>query len=477
MKICLVNPPFIAHYNRQVRWSAKTSGGLHPPVYLAYAASNLKKHGHEVKLIDAVAEEMGRDAFVDAVKGFGPDILIMEVGTPSIINDSELASIIKKEVKGVKIAFTGAHVSALPEETMSGSEADFVLKGEYDETVVELADALKNKKPLEEVDGIFYRKGKEVKSTKPRKHIEKLDSLPWPMYEQLPVRKYKDTLLYDPFVFVVSGRGCLAHCTFCQWPQLMYGHKDRRRDPKDVVDEVEHWVKKYRLKSFKFFDDTFTFNKDYVKEVCRELIKRRINTPWICNARADGVLDEETLRLMKRAGCMLFKIGVESGNQEILDWVKKGTNVQGIKKFFRMTNKVGIKTFASFMIGFPQETRETIDQTFQLAKDIKPTMVQFVIVQPLPGTELYRQMADKGVIPKNLDWSKYITKEGYVDLAFEHPTFSQEELRGIVSKMWSGYFLRPEYMIRRFMTGIKQPKEMAKNMSGMKKIFRYRKSC
>ncbi|UCC92008.1 MAG: radical SAM protein, partial [Candidatus Aenigmatarchaeota archaeon] len=368
MKILLSNPPFFKNFNRQVRWSAKTSGALHPPIYLAYAAANLKKTGHEVLLIDAVALELAREEFLERIEEFKPELVLFETSTPSFLNDSELADIIKSMIDA-KVVFTGSHASALPEDTLRMSELDFVCIGEYEETLVELADYLKNKKPLKNVKGLAYKDGEgKIRTNKPRPLIKELDGLPWPLREQLPVEKYRDTLLTSPLTFIVTARGCPYYCTYCNWPYNMFGHKIRKRNPKDVVDEVEHCIKKYGLKTYKFFDDTLTADRKHAIAICKELIKRGIKTPWICNARVD-TLDEETMRLMKKAGCYLYKVGVESGNQKILNWIKKGTTVQQIKRFFKTTKKVGIQTFASFMIGYPDETRETIKQTLDFAKE------------------------------------------------------------------------------------------------------------
>ena len=475
MKVFVANPPFIEHFNRQVRWSAKTSGGLHPPIYLAYAAAVLKEAGHDVKLEDAVALNRTTEDFLKDIRKFRPKLVVMETSTPSIVNDSRIAARVKGMLPNTKIAFTGSHCSALPERTLRESVADFVCIGEYDYTLRDLACALENKGSLKNVDGIAYLKGKRFVRTRPRALIKNIDELPWPLREQLPNDVYSDTLMTSPLTFIVTSRGCPYRCTYCNWPSTMFGHMIRRRDPVDVVDEVEHCVKKYRLKSFKFFDDTFTVNKEHVKKICNLLIKRKIKTPWICNARVD-TLDEDTMRLMKKAGCRLMKIGVESGNQKILDWVKKGTTIPQIKAFFRLARKVGIQTFGSFMIGYPQETDKTIRQTFRLAKEIKPDMAQFVILQPLPGTELYRWMESRGMIPKKVKWDKYITDEGYVDLVFKHPKYTQDELRKICSKLWSSYYLRPGYVAKRIIRGMTSKREIKRNISGVKKIFRYRRT-
>lgn len=474
MKIFISNPPFISSFNRQVRWSAKTSGGLHPPIYLAYAAAMLAKK-HEVMLRDSVAEKDDHMKFIAEVKKFEPGLVVMETSTPSVFNEKKLIGLLRKAVPEAKIVLTGSHASAMPKETLLECLPDIVCIGEYDITLFEMANRIEEGASLAKVDGVAFRQGTKVTINKRRDLVKNLDALPWPMREALPTGAYSDTLLITPFTFVISGRGCPYYCTYCNWPSTMFGHGLRMRDPGMVVDEVEYCVHRFGLRSFKFFDDTFTVNKDHVKAICAELKRRRIKTPWICNARVD-TLDLETMKVMKDAGCYLFKVGIESGVQETLDWVKKGTTLEQTRKFFRNTKKAGIKTFGSVIIGYPQDTRESIEQTFNFVKEVAPDMVQFVIMQPLPGTELYEWMGKHGMLPKGNSWDEYLTDEGYVNIVFEHPNFSQDELREICSKLWKGYYMRPGYIAKRAVRGITSREELKRNVKGFNKIFRYGKT-
>jgi radical SAM superfamily enzyme YgiQ (UPF0313 family) len=448
MKIFVSNPPFISSFNRQVRWSAKTSGGLHPPIYLAYAAAMLAKK-HKVMLRDSIAEKDDRAKFLLEIKRFGPDLIVMETSTPSVLNEKKLIKMIRKFIPKAKIALMGSHASAMPRETLLECRPDMVCIGEYDMTLFELAGAIEEGRSLAGIEGIAFRRGASVIINKRRGLIEDLDSLPWPMREALPTGAYSDTLLITPFTFVISGRGCPYYCTYCNWPSTMFGHNLRLRSPAKVVDEVEY------------------------RAVCEGLIKRKIKTPWICNARVD-TLDLETMKFMRKAGCYLFKVGIESGVQETLDWARKGTTLEQARGFFSNAKKAGIRTFGSVIIGYPHDTRESIEQTFNFVKEIAPDMVQFVILQPLPGTELYVWMKKNGMLPAKSDWSDYLTDEGYVNIVFEHPNFSQDELREICSRLWKGYYMRPGYIARRAVRGIVSKEELKRNVKGVGKIFRYR---
>jgi radical SAM superfamily enzyme YgiQ (UPF0313 family) len=177
MRIFISNPPFIRHFNRQVRWAAKTSGGLHPPIYMAYAAAGLKKAGFQVKLEDAVAEGRSHQEFLQDIRDFNPDLIIMETSTASIMNDSKLAELVKKE-RNTTLVLTGSHASAMPERTLKESRADIVTMGEYDETLLELARALKSRKPLKGIKGIAFKQGKKITVNQKRPLIQDLDALP-----------------------------------------------------------------------------------------------------------------------------------------------------------------------------------------------------------------------------------------------------------------------------------------------------------
>jgi radical SAM superfamily enzyme YgiQ (UPF0313 family) len=471
MKIFITNPPFFKNFNRQVRWSAKTSGGIHPPVYLAYAAAILEKN-HDVKLLDAIASNTAIEDFYKMIDKQKPDFVIMDTSTPSILNDMNIAKKIKENRPDIKIVLVGPHVSAMPENTMKIAPwVDFLTIGEYDYTLPALIEN-SEKSNLDAIDGIVYRDNKKIVITKNRKLIENLDDLPYPDRDQLPIDKYRDTLLTPPFTFIISGRGCPFRCTFCLWPQVMYGRKLRLRNEKKVVDEVEYCINRYNLKTFKFFDDTFTVMKDRVNKICQELIKRKIKTPWICNARVD-TLDKETMQTMKKSGCYLFKVGVESGSQKILDDIRKDTKIEQIKNFFKLTKEVGIKTFASFMIGLPNDTEETIRATIDLAKTIEPDMAQFVILSPLPGTEMFNDIMKRGWIEFPIKWDDYLMEQGYINVVFKHPRFSEEELKDICGKMWKEFYLRPKFVVRRIKKGISDPSELKRNIMGIKKVFRY----
>jgi len=456
---------------REVRWSAKTSGALHPPIYLAYAASVLKKD-HNVKLMDCVAMELEKKDFYNRVKKYKPDFLVMDTSTPSIINDIDIAKKIK-EITNTKIILVGPHVSALPQQTFEmGQWIDYIAMGEYDYTLPELIKKSGKNKSLKNVKGISYQSNGKIVVTKRREPIQNLDELPWPDRNQLPIDKYKDTLLTDPFTFIVTARGCPCLCNYCLWPQVMFYRKLRTRNPTDVVDEVEHCISKYNLKSYKFFDDTFTIDKKRVKQICEDIIDRGIDKPWICNARVNN-LDKETMKIMKKAGCNLFKIGVETGTQKLLNVIKKGTTIQQIEKFFKLTKEVGIKTFGSFMVGLPGETKQTIRNTINLAKKIEPDMAQFIILSPLPGTEMFDYMTKNRWISFPIDWSDYVTEEGFVNIVFKHPNFPEDELRDICGQMWKEFYLRPKFIFNRIKKSLTDFNEFKRSVTGVRKVFRY----
>jgi len=337
MRILMLNPPFIGKYSRSSRSPAVAKGGtIYYPLWLAYATGVLEEAGHKVKLLDAPAREMGIDEVLRVVKVFKPEIAVLDTSTGSIYSDVNVLERIK-ETHNCFGVLVGTHPSALPEETLKISKnIDAVARHEYDYTLRELASELEKKRPsLKNVKGISYRerKNKKLIHNENRKLIANLDEIPFvsEVYKKhLKVRDYFYSANLYPEITIVSGRGCPYRCTFCVWPQVLNGRAYRARDIGEVVREFEYIKKNFpEAKEIFIEDDTFTANRIRVKEFCSELLKRGVDITWSCNARAD--VDYETLRAMKEAGCRLLCVGVESGVQQILDNIHKGTRLGKIR--------------------------------------------------------------------------------------------------------------------------------------------------
>ncbi len=380
------------------------------PFYLAYAAAVLEKTGMEVRLVDAIAEGLDNDAFLKTVTEYEPDLVLVETSTPSIYVDLALSQQIKQRLPGTRLALAGPHVSALPLETLGMAPfVDFILLGEYEYTLRELAECLGDNGHLGAVNGMVWRATDGSLLTNPaRPLIRNIDELPWPARHLLPMANYCDSFagLPMPGLTVWASRGCPFQCIFCVWPNVMYGSQAYRvRDPIDVMDEIEQNVKKYNLKSFSFDDDTFDIGKPRVLKLCSEMKRRGLSLPWTAMARADTA-DREMLEAMADAGLYAIKYGVESGVQELVDAAHKKLDLEKVKETVRITKDLGVKVHLTFTLGLPGETQSTVQRTIDFARSVAPDSVQFSIATPYPGTPYYEMARANGMLVAK-DWTDF----------------------------------------------------------------------
>lgn len=446
MKTLIVNPPVIEGFERSGRWPSKsTGGGFQEPLFLAYAAAVLEKEKLEVDLIDCRPDYLSlSDLKKKVTKDTG--LIVLQTSTPSINLDLKTAKGLKRSFSKVKIALIGPHVSVFDKEILRENLfVDYILRGEYEYVLRDLVKAIVEKKSLREVKGLSFREGKKIIRNKDADLIKDIDKLPNPARHFLSNEKYYEPLFIGrPTLRLITSRGCPFRCTFCLWPQVMYGRKARYRRIDRVVKEIKELKNKYKIKEFYFDDDTFTLTEERVIKLCKALIREKINLPWDCLGRVNMVT-EKMLFWMKKAGCILIRYGVESGNQEILDRCKKGIRVGDIKKAFKLTHKIGIKTHATVMFGLPGETEETIKETINFVLKIDPSYVQFAIATPYPGTEYYKEAKSKGwIIAKK--WEDY---DPIGKSMVSYPGLSDEKINRAIRKAYKRFYFRPKYIFER----------------------------
>ena len=444
-KILLLNPPGIEFHTRSSRWGGRKnrSGVISLPIFLAAASALLRQNGLQVRLLDAAASNLTIEDVSGLIHKENVGIVVMEVSTTSVEQDAGLAGYLKQTF-GVRIVFVGAHVSALPEETLKNYPVDVVCIGEYEETLVSLCQALLSiNKPLEDVRGIAFLKDKEIIITRPRELIN-LDALPFPDYKELPLSKYYDPIVRRrPCLPLRASRGCPYNCIFCVAPQVFYNHKVRYRSPERVVDDIMQLI---TLGSREIFidDDTFTFNKKWAIGICHELIRRKIRIDWSCFARYDNI-DEEILKVLKKSNCYMLRFGIESGSQKILDYCRKGITIDRIKEASRLVKRCGMKTHVTVMFGLPGETKETMVQTLNLIKELDPDYAQFSIATPYPGTRFYQLMKQEGRLISD-NWSDY---DGSCKSVVRLEGLDNAELSRFVDYAYRWFYFRFNYILKR----------------------------
>lgn len=392
------------------------------------------------KLIDAPAHYQTVDDVLKIAKDY--ELVIMYTSTPTLPNDVKCAEAIKVQNPETQVGLLGAHAAVLPSQTLEENPIlDFVCRNEFDYTCQELAQG----KPYDQIKGLSYRdQFGNIKHTEERELIHDWDSMPsvFPVYaEHLNFRNYFIGYLLHPYVSLYTGRGCPAKCTFCLWPQTIGGHQYRAKSPEAVGKEmaIAKSIWGDSVREYFFDDDTFTIDKKRVIAISEHL--KKLNLTWSCNARAN--LDYETLKTLRDNGLRLLLVGFESGNQTVLDGVKKGIKLEVARKFMANCTKLGIKVHGAFIIGLPNETRETIEDTIRFACEVSPHTIQVSIASPYPGTELYQQAQENGWFTNG----DLVASSGIQLSTLQYPNLSAGEIEDAVEQMYRRFYFRPRTII------------------------------
>jgi radical SAM superfamily enzyme YgiQ (UPF0313 family) len=445
----MLNPPFIKNFVRCGRWQGVAARGktLYYLIWLTYATGYLEKKGHQVRLVDAIASDWDIEKTLDDALKFKPDIVVLDSNFSSLKNDISIANIIKEKTGAVSV-IVGPPSSQFHHEIVEMG-IDIVARFEFEETLSEIASAIENKDDLDDIKGITFRRDDKIVYNTNREFTtsEFLDELPFisKIYKKhLKIEDYFLSHSLYPVIQIFTGRGCPNYCTFCSWPETLMGRKYRIRSIKNVVDEFEYIKKELpQVKEIFIEDDSFTIDKNRIMEFCDELLERNINLTWSCQSRAE--LDYKTMKKMKEAGCRLLDVGYESGSDEILKNIRKGVTVKQLRKFTSNAKKAGLKILADFVIGFPGESIETIAETNQFIKEIKPDILQVAVATPIPGTKFYKYCKDSEyLLSDNLENS--LDKFGFQRCVISYPNLSSKEITSNVNMILKNYYLNWSYI-------------------------------
>jgi radical SAM superfamily enzyme YgiQ (UPF0313 family) len=483
MKIILLNPPFLPRFSRPQRSPAVTkSGTIYFPIWLAYGTGVLEANGFDVFLIDAPARGVDLPKVLERVVDVHPDLVVLDTSTPSIRNDLQIAGEIRRVLPNVCIVLVGTHVSALAEETLLASTApDAIARREYEQTILELAcllrdfpEAKASREGFDRILGLSYRMGDRITHNPDRPFIEVIDSLPWvsPVYKKhLNIRDYFNPNALYPMVTLITSRGCPFRCSFCVYPQVFTGRKYRFRSIGDVLDEMEYVIREFpEARSIFFEDDTLTANKKRCLAFADGILNRGIRIPWTANSRIE--LDLETMERIRAAGCRQLCVGFESGDQQTLDTMKKGTRLERMARFMEDSRKSGLLIHGCFMVGFPGETRESIFRTIDLAIQLKPDTVQFYPVMVYPGTEAYAEYHRRGWITA-LNYENWVTPEGLHNCMIRNETLNGAELVRLCDLARRRFYLRTEYITYKLVQVLIRPSEWGRTVKAARTFFRH----
>lgn len=420
------------------------------------------------KLIDAPPHNQSVEDVLKIAKDY--ELVIMHTSTPSLANDVKCAEAIKAQNPNTQIGFVGAHVAVLPEQTLKDNPIiDFVCRNEFDYTSKEVAED----KPLEAITGLSYRdKHGEIKHNPERELIHDWDAMPsvMPVYARdLDITKYFIGYLLHPYISFYTGRGCPAKCTFCLWPQTIGGHQYRAKSPEAVGREMEEAKALFgdRVREYMFDDDTFTIDKPRAIAISEHM--KRLKLTWSCNARAN--LDYDTLKQLKDNGLRLLLVGFESGNQGVLDGIKKGVKLEVARKFMENCHKLGITVHGTFIIGLPNETPETIQETIRFACELSPHTIQVSIAAPYPGTEMYRQALENNWFTNK----STVANSGIQVSTLEYPHLSTNQIEEAVEQMYRRFYFRPQAIIPIVGEMLSDPQMLVRRLREGKEFFSYLK--
>ncbi len=457
MKILITYPPLesdkgvpLLSQNRQFQWFNNPT--FIYPVVPASAATLLKSKGYDVLWFDAIAERKTLNEWMRYIETEKPDIIAIETKTPVVKKHWKIINLVKEKFSEIKFVLMGDHVTALPLESFENSYVDFIITGgDYDFLLLSLIEYISGKnKTLEK--GIYYKENDKIINTGLFERKFDLNTLPfidrdltrWELYAYNN-GNYKRT----PGTYIMAGRDCWYHqCTFCSWTTIY--PQFNKRSVENVLDEIGFLIEKYKVKEI--MDDTGTFPVgDWLSEFCEGMIRRGYNKKVSidCNMRLGKAITFEQMKLMKRANFRLILVGIESANQETLDKVKKGENIDEMVENVCLMRKAGLYPHITIMFGYPWETEEYARKTLKLGrklliKNIAYTM-QATIVIPYPGTPLFEECKKNGLL-KTLDWDRYDMREPIMK-----SPMSDEIMMKYVQGLYSVAF-NPEFLVRKFLS-------------------------
>jgi hopanoid biosynthesis associated radical SAM protein HpnJ len=439
MKPLFLNPPTFEDFDggAGARYQASREvTSFWYPTWLCFPAAMIEGS----RVVDATVQKFDLEKCLEIAKDF--DMVVMYTSTPTLMIDIETARRIKEVKPAIVTVLTGPHVTILPEESLRAGKGaiDIICRGEFDYSTKELCEG----RAWSMVDGLTFMQDGKVVHTPDRPMIEDLDALPFvaPIYKRdLPISEYIIPHFKNPYVSIYSSRGCPSKCIYCLWPQTFSGQRMRTRSPQNVYEEIKWIVDNIpEMRELSFDDDTFSANRQHAQEIAR-LIKP-LGISWTINARANT--DYETLKVMREAGLRHVVVGYESGNAQILKNIKKGVTKEQALKFTKDCKKLGLSIHGAFIMGLPGETKETIQETIQFAKDMDLNSIQASLASPYPGTEFYTMCKEQGWISSD----SFLDEGGHQKCVINYPHLSNAEIFNSVEEFYDKFYFRPKYILR-----------------------------
>jgi anaerobic magnesium-protoporphyrin IX monomethyl ester cyclase len=413
MKVLLINPPRFEGVAviREERCEVTERYSILEPYSLLQLGALLRNAGHQVSLIDLNGRDLDYAALTERVQSFRPDTAIYRFTPTTFDWDQQTSAMIKDVDRTIRTAGICWTLHTMPRPVMAGApNMDIYVRQDYEVVVPQLVEALDKGTSLNDVAGIAYRQGEEVRLTGDPTPLKDYDSLPIPAYDLLPDLKpyFVTAPAGRPYTILYTSKGCPFKCSFC----TVAGTPWKMRSAPHILEELRFLKERYGLKTASFFDETFTFNRQRVEDICQLLQEEDLHINWYCNTRAH-LVDRELLAQMRKAGCRGISFGIESGSQRILDSVGKHISVEQCRDAVQSAKAEGIKTFCSFIFGLPGEDWDTVAETLEFVRQALPTSAQFNVAVPYPGTKLHEQIYGQNLVAEP-DFRKMFQDEAVV---------------------------------------------------------------
>lgn len=422
-----------------------------PDLGQGYLASYARAAGHKVGFLDCLAEGCDLDEFDRRALSFRPDVLGLKVFSCDAEIARDMVARVRARLPNTITVIGGPHPSCeLPERLMAQFPSlDYAFAGEAEPGFVSFLESVSsNLSDFGHIPGLIWRDGDRNVRANPKASVEDLDEIPFPAWDLLDPSRYRSGYSFMtrklPAAPMSMTRGCPYHCTFCS-SHLISGRKVRQRSVGNIIEEIKLLRRNHGVRTIDIVDENFAFDRQLVVEFCEHLLREDLGVEWNCpyGVRLTS-LDEEVVRLMARSGCFGLSVGVESASQRVLDTIRKSLEVEQIVEKVRMIRRVSkIMIQGYFMMGFPGETVEEIDQTIDLACSLPFDIVVFCPLRVTRGTDIYDDLREAGRLPWDLDYQGF-GHHGFVRSYCDVP---DSEMRRLYRKAYRRFYFRPKVML------------------------------
>ncbi|MBI4655339.1 MAG: cobalamin B12-binding domain-containing protein [Elusimicrobia bacterium] len=428
------------------------------PYGMACVASYVMDRGHSVGYLEPNIEGMDFKSYGSYLRSNDFGLVGMSSTTLQINQTIKTFEFIKKTTPGIVTVMGGVHASIMPAETLAATGAiDYLVLGEGEVPFSRLLAGIEGgaDEPAAGICGLAFKKNGRVviNPPGPENSLQGSD-FPVPPYNIFPMDKYIAQITYTkrfPSYSVVASRGCPFKCAFCNGSAVL-GSKTRYKDTERLITEIISLKEQYGAKGIIFLDSTFTLNKQWVAEFCRRYTEKKVGLPWACNSRVDTV-NEQMLRLMKKAGCWEILYGAESWNQKSLDIINKGTTVEQNERTLKMTMALGFYTYASYILCLPGETEADALNTIRRAKDIATPIAMFYLPVPYPKTALYEICRERGMLREDADWEDFNAWD-FSNPVYINPLIGKERMQRILRRAFYSYYLTPKVIYKNMIEAV-----------------------